>query len=104
MKHLTKKLLVALAATTLAGSGVVAGAAVTALPAFATAQIGALFDGFAKNLDENIALADAEAAARQNALSNGFTDCSVFESVVSQNAKTHVFFALVTVRCEDVSK
>ncbi|HUR06564.1 MAG TPA: hypothetical protein VM347_28735 [Nonomuraea sp.] len=104
MKYLTKKLLVGLAAATLAGSGVVAGAAVTALPAFADAQIGALFDGFGKGIQEDTALAYAENAARQNALSHGFTDCSVFESVVSQDARTHVFFALVTVRCEDASR
>jgi hypothetical protein len=104
MKYLTKKLLVALAAATLAGSGVVAGAAVTALPAFANAQIGALFDGFGKGIEEDTALANAEAAARQNALNNGFTDCSVFESVVSQDARSHVWFAVVAVRCEDVSR
>ncbi|MBT2228393.1 hypothetical protein [Nonomuraea sp. NEAU-A123] len=104
MKHLTKKLLVGLAAATLAGSGVVAGAAVTALPAFANAQIGALFDGFGKGIEEDTALANAEAAARQNALNNGFTDCSVFESVASQDARSHVWFAVVTVRCEDVSR
>ncbi|WP_431919435.1 hypothetical protein [Nonomuraea jabiensis] len=46
-------------------------------------------------------LAGAENAARQNALVHGFMACEVFESVVSQDARTHVFFALVTVRCED---
>ena len=102
MKYLTKKLLVALAAATLAGSGVVGGAVVAAMPAFANAQ-GALFDGFGKGIQEDTALTNAENAARQNALSHGFTECSVFESVVSQDAKTLVFFAVVTVRCEDRS-
>ncbi|GAA3548936.1 hypothetical protein GCM10022419_031570 [Nonomuraea rosea] len=102
MKYLAKKLLVALAATALAGSGV---AAVAALPASAdaTVQRGALFDGFGKGLDEDVALANAEIAARQNAANHGFTECSVFESVVSQDAKTLVFFAIVAVRCLDVS-
>ncbi|MEV6158775.1 hypothetical protein AB0L53_51460 [Nonomuraea sp. NPDC052129] len=109
MKYLTKKLLVALAATTLAGSGIVAGALVAALPASAdtsttiNAGIGALFDGFGKGIEEDTALASAEAAARQNALNHGFTSCEVFESVTSQDARSHVWFAIVTVRCEDAS-
>lgn len=109
MKYLTKKLLGALAATTLAGSGIVAGALVAALPASAdtstraTAGIGALFDGFGKGIEEDTALANAEAAARQNALNHGFTACDVFESVASQDARTRVWFAVVTVRCEDAS-
>ena len=103
MKYLTKKLLVALAAATLAGSGVVAGSVVAALPASAQAQGGALFDGFGKGVEEDVALANAENAARQNALSHGFTVCDVFESVVSQDARTHVFFAVVAVRCENVA-
>ncbi|MGP4100513.1 hypothetical protein [Nonomuraea sp. KM90] len=99
MTYRMKKLLVALAAVTLTG----AGAAVAALPASAgaTVQAGALFNGFAKNLDEDVALADAESAARLNALKHGFTECDVFESVVSQDPRTLVFFAVVTVRCVD---
>jgi hypothetical protein len=109
MKYLTKKLLGALAATTLAGSGIVAGALVAALPASAdastnvTVRSGALFDGFGKGIEEDAALASAEAAARQNALNHGFTACDVFESVASQDARSHVWFAVVTVRCEDAS-
>lgn len=94
MKSFTKKLMVALAAATLAGSA-------AALPA--SAMSGALFNGFANDLDEDVALTDAESAARQNALAHGFTFCDLFESTTSQNAKTHVFFAIVTVRCQDVS-
>jgi hypothetical protein len=104
MKYLTKKLLVATAAAALACSGVAAVAVVGALPASASAQQGfALFDGFAKSIYEDVAVANAEAAARQNAADHGFTDCSVFESVVSQDARSHVFFAIVAVRCEDVA-
>ncbi|MFI6324382.1 hypothetical protein ACIBG8_43140 [Nonomuraea sp. NPDC050556] len=98
MKHLTKKLLVAVA---LAGSAV----SIAALPAAASVAVqgGALFDGFGKSLDEDVALANAETAARQNALRHGFSECDVFESTTSQDARTHVFFAVVTVRCEDVA-
>ncbi|SEG92217.1 hypothetical protein SAMN05444920_107475 [Nonomuraea solani] len=98
MTSLMKKLMVAVAAAALAGSGV---AAAVALPASAgvTDQRGALFDGFAKNIDENVALAEAEAAARQNALEHGFTECNVFESVTSQNARG-VWFAVVAVLCQ----
>jgi hypothetical protein len=97
MRYLTKKLLVALAVAAMAGSGV------AALPAVANAQSGALFDGFGKGIDEDAAVASAESAARQNALVHGFTDCDLFETVVSQDAKTHVWFAVVAVRCEDVA-
>ncbi|MEV4576508.1 hypothetical protein AB0K16_24985 [Nonomuraea jabiensis] len=91
MSYLMKKLLVAAALVT---------ASVT-VTTTASAQSGALFDGFGRGVAEDTALADAENAARQNALVHGFTACDVFESVVSQDARTHVFFALVTVRCED---
>ncbi|MEU6786907.1 hypothetical protein ABZ912_47605 [Nonomuraea angiospora] len=91
MSYLMKRLLVAAALVT---------ATVTASATAATAQ-SALFDGFGKGVVEDTALANAESAARQNALDHGFTACDVFESVVSQDARTHVFFALVTVRCED---
>ncbi|MET7333579.1 hypothetical protein [Nonomuraea sp. NPDC005650] len=101
MMYLKRKLLVAVAAAALAGSGAL-GAALPA-SASATVQGGALFDGFGKGVDEGTALAGAEDAARQNALSHGFTACDVFESVVSQDARSHVFFAVVTVRCEDVA-
>lgn len=97
MRCLTKKLLVALAAAAMAGSGV------AALPAVADAHGGALFDGFGKGVDEDAAVAVAESAARQNALVHGFTDCDLFETVVSQDARSHVFFAVVAVRCEDVA-
>ncbi|MGW4957954.1 hypothetical protein ACWEPL_12075 [Nonomuraea sp. NPDC004186] len=92
MSYLMKKLLVAATLVT---------ATVTATTTVATAQSGALFDGFGKGVVEDTALANAESAARQNALDHGFTACDVFESVVSQDARTHVFFALVTVRCDD---
>jgi hypothetical protein len=92
MSYLMKKLLVAAALVT---------ATVTTTAAAATAQSGALFDGFGKGVAEDTALAGAESAARQNALVHGFTACDVFESVVSQDARTRVFFAVVTVRCED---
>lgn len=97
MRHPMKKLLVVLAAAAMAGSGV------AALPAAADARGGALFDGFGRGVDEGVAVADAESAARQNALVHGFTDCDLFETVVSQDAKTHVWFAVVAVRCEDVA-
>jgi hypothetical protein len=107
MMHLTKKLLVALAAATLAGTGV---AAVAALPATASASAiasasvqGTLFNGFGRGIEEDTALANAESAARKSALSQGFTSCDVFESTVSQDPRTRVFFAVVTVRCEDLA-
>jgi hypothetical protein len=99
-----KKLLSTLAAAALAGTGLAAGAVVTALPASAAAtDQGALFDGFGRGVEEDTAVAGAENAARRNAFNHGFTECSVFESVISQDSRTHVFFALVTVRCEDVA-
>ncbi|MFC4116618.1 hypothetical protein [Nonomuraea zeae] len=111
MRHLTKKLLAALATATLAASGV---AAATALPAAAstaastgtasTVQGGALFSGTGKGIKEAVALANAEAAARNLALFHGFTECDVFESVVSQDPGSLVFFAVVSVRCVDVSR
>ncbi|MEV0387543.1 hypothetical protein [Nonomuraea sp. NPDC050643] len=108
---MTRRLMAALATATLAGS------VVAALPAAAlaatmntattttatTVQRGVLFDGFGKGLDEDTALANAEAAARRNAADHGFTACDVFESVVSQDPRSLVFFAVVAVRCEDVS-
>ncbi|MEU1641081.1 hypothetical protein [Nonomuraea sp. NPDC005701] len=69
-----------------------------------TAATGTLFDGFGRDRAENVALAAAESDARRNALRHGFTACEVFESVVSQDARTHVFFALVTVSCEDAAQ
>ncbi|MFI7693272.1 hypothetical protein ACIBQ6_29650 [Nonomuraea sp. NPDC049655] len=101
MTYLRRKLPAVLCAAVLAGSGaaVLAGAATPA-----TAATGTLFDGFGRDLAENVALAGAESDARRNALSHGFTDCEVFESVVSQDARTHVFFALVTVSCEDAAR
>ncbi|MFI6928503.1 hypothetical protein ACIBIZ_51885 [Nonomuraea spiralis] len=101
MTHLRRRLLAVLSAAALAGSG--AALSVAAPASAATLQQATLFDGSARNLVENVALAGAETAARRNALSHGFTDCSVFESVVSQDARTHLFFALVTVRCEDAA-
>ncbi|MFG6196276.1 hypothetical protein [Nonomuraea sp. JJY05] len=79
----------------------VAALATATVTAAATVQGGALFDGFGKGVQEGTALAVAESAARQNALDHGFAACDVFESVVSQDARTHVFFAVVTVRCDE---
>ncbi|MEV3981360.1 hypothetical protein [Nonomuraea sp. NPDC049758] len=100
MTYLRRKLPAVLCAAVLAGSGaaVLAGAGTPA-----TAATGTLFDGFGRDLAENVALAGAESDARRNALSHGFADCEVFESVVSQDARTHVFFALVTVSCQDAA-
>ncbi|MEU5868392.1 MULTISPECIES: hypothetical protein [unclassified Nonomuraea] len=85
-------------------AAVLAGAALAAVVATpAAARTGTLFDGFGRNLAENVALADAESDARSNALRHGFTTCQVFESVTSQDARTHVFSALVTVSCEDAA-
>ncbi|MFI9597422.1 hypothetical protein [Nonomuraea sp. NPDC052265] len=44
------------------------------------------------------------AGARSNALRHGFAAGEVFESALSQDARTHVFFALVTVSCEDAAR
>ncbi|MEU1726519.1 hypothetical protein [Nonomuraea sp. NPDC005692] len=105
MTYLRRKLPAALGAAVLAGSGaaVVAGV-VAGVAAPATAATGTLFDGFGRDLAENVALAHAESDARRDALRHGFTACEVFESVVSQDARTHVFFALVTVSCEDAAQ
>ncbi|MCK2215455.1 hypothetical protein MF672_016900 [Actinomadura sp. ATCC 31491] len=102
MTYLTNKLLGALAAAALTGAAL-ATAALPATAAAVTAQSGALFDGFGKGLDEDSAAAGAESAAQQNALDHGFTECSVFESVLSQDGRSGVWFAIVTVRCEDAA-
>jgi hypothetical protein len=91
MRYLTKSLMGALAAATLAGSAIAAPAA----PASASGH--ALFNGFAKGTVEDIVLVNAETAARDDARIHGFTTCDVFESVVHQISPT--FLAVVTVRC-----
>ncbi|MEV0389388.1 hypothetical protein [Nonomuraea sp. NPDC050643] len=109
MRSLTKRLLLALAAATLAGSGVAAGAA---LPATATATAsatatatasatvtGRMFTEVGVGLDEATALANGESAARASAAQEGFTDCNPFEEVSWQSGK--VWFAQFTILCQD---
>ncbi|AQZ61378.1 unnamed protein product [[Actinomadura] parvosata subsp. kistnae] len=101
MTSLTKKLLGALAAAALAGSGV---AAAATLPASAAAVVSStLFTGMGQSLDEDTALAIAEADARADAAAHGFTECGVFESVSAQSPKL-VWTAWVTVRCLALSR
>jgi hypothetical protein len=93
MKSMKKRLLVTLAAATLAGSGAVA----AALPA--SALTGTLFTEVGVGFDEEAALINGENAAKASAAAEGFTQCDPFEEVIWQSGKR--WYAQFTLLCQE---